>query len=71
VPLDWAFSRHTLANALAVLAERTGDRARTTEALAAMRDAAQVYRESGNSYWLPVAEREIRKIEAGLARMKR
>ena len=66
VPLDWAFSRHTLA----LLVERTGGRTRMTEAIGAMRDAAQVYREGGNGYWLPVAERRIGEMEAAFAGMK-
>ncbi len=49
VPLDWADSRYNLGNALAILAERTGDRARIVEAIACMRDAAQVFREGGNT----------------------
>ena len=33
-----------------------------TEAIGAMRDAAQVYREGGNGDWLPIAERRIKTI---------
>jgi tetratricopeptide (TPR) repeat protein len=69
-PLGWAFARHGLGNALATLAERTGDRARMAEAIVCLRDAALVYREGGNSHWLPVAERRITKLEAALAGMK-
>ena len=71
VPLNWAFSRHTLGNVLAVLAERTGDRARLVEAITCMRDAAQVYREGGNSYWLPKAEGRIKELETALAGMSK
>ncbi len=67
VPLDWAFSQHNLSEALAVLAERTRDRAKLVDALGRMRDAAEVYREGGNSYWLPIAERRIAAFEAALA----
>ena len=67
VPLDWAFSQHNLSEALAVLAERTRDRAKLVDALGRMRDAAEVYREGGNSYWLPVAEERITAMEAALA----
>jgi hypothetical protein len=40
------------------------------EALDCMRDAAEVYREGGNTYWLPIAERRIRDIDAQLAAMR-
>ena len=42
-----------------------------TEALDAMYDAAQVYREGGNSHWLPIAEERIKAMEATLAGMDR
>ncbi len=67
VPLAWAFSQHTLANALALLAERTRDRALLAQALGHMRGAAEVYRDGGNSYWLPIVEQRIAAFEADLA----
>ena len=67
MPLDWASSQYNLSNALALLAEWTRDRALLIDALGRMRDAAEVYREGGNSYWLPVAERRIAAMEAALA----
>ena len=69
VPLDWAYSQHGLGNALATLAERTGDRGRMTAAIGCMRDAADVYREGGVSYWLPIAEERVKAMEAALAKM--
>ena len=71
VPLDWAGSRFNLANALALLAERSGDRGTLEEAIACMRDAAAVYREGNVTYWLPVAERRVGEMEAALAAMPR
>jgi hypothetical protein len=70
VKLDWAFSQHTLANALAALATRLRDPVRMAEALGCMRDAAAVYRESDNTYWLPIAERRIEEIAAQLAALR-
>jgi tetratricopeptide (TPR) repeat protein len=70
VPLDWAYSQHGLAEALAILAARLRDPVRMAEALGCMRDAAEVYREGGNTYWLPIAERRIRDIDAQLAAMR-
>jgi tetratricopeptide (TPR) repeat protein len=70
VPLDWAYSQHTLANALAALATRLRDPVRMVEALDCMRDAAEVYRDGGNTYWLPIAERRIGEIDAQLAALR-
>ena len=69
VPPDWAQSQHTLANVLATLAARTHDRARMTEAIASMRNAAEVYRQGNVTYWLPIAEQRIAAMEATLAKM--
>ena len=71
VPLDWARRSTRLSNTLAALAERLHDPARMAEALDCMRNAAAVYRDGGNSYWLPIAEQRIREIEAQLAAMQR
>jgi hypothetical protein len=70
VPLDWAQSQHNLANTLVVLAARTHDPARAAEALDCMRGAAEVYRQAGKTYWLPIAEQRISEIEAALAAMQ-
>jgi len=67
VPLDWASSQHGLSNTLSLLAVRMRDRAKLVDALGRMRDAAEVYRQGGNSYWLPIAERRIAAFEARLA----
>ena len=69
MPLDWAATQHTLANVLATLAARTKDRARITEAIASMRDAAEVYRQGNVAYWLPIAVQRIAAMEATLAKM--
>ena len=71
VPLDWAHSQYNLANTLALLAERSGDRGTLEEAIACMRDAAEVYRQGNVTYWLPIAERRVREMEAALAAMPR
>ena len=71
VKLDWASSQHNLANALAALATRLRDPVRMAEALGCMRGAAEVFREGGNTYALPIAERRIEEIEAQLAAMRR
>ncbi len=67
VPLDWAFSQHGLSNTLALLAARVLDHAHLVDALARMRDTAEVYRVSGISYLLTEAERRIAVLEAALA----
>ncbi len=66
LPLDWAATQYNLANTLAILAARTNDPARAAEALDCMRGAVAVYRQAGNSYWLPIAERRASEIEAQL-----
>jgi len=66
-PLQWAISQQSLSNALTLLAAGTRERALLVGALDRMRDAAEVYREGGNSYWLPIAEKRIAEIEADLA----
>ena len=63
-------TQNNLGISLAVLAERTGDRVRMADAIGCLRDAAQVYREGGNSYWQPIAEQEIMTLEAELAKME-
>ena len=69
VPLNWATTQYNLGNALASMAERTGDRGRMTAAIGCMRDAADVYRAGRVSYWLPIAERRVKAMEAALAKM--
>ena len=71
VPVDWAQSQLNLANTLALLAQRSGDRGTLVEAIGCMRVAAEVYREGDVTYWLPVAERRVREMEAALAAMPR
>jgi hypothetical protein len=40
------------------------------EALTCMRGAAQEYQWAGNSYWLPIAQSRITKMEAELAELQ-
>ncbi len=69
-PLGWASSQYNLGNALAALATRLWDRVCMAEALGSMRNAAEVCRESGNTYRLPIIELRISEIEAVLAVMR-
>jgi dTDP-4-amino-4,6-dideoxygalactose transaminase len=58
VPLDWAYTQHGLAGALAVLAGREKDAIHAMEeAVVRMRGAVQAYQQVGESYWLPEAQR--------------
>jgi hypothetical protein len=70
VPLNWAGTRHNLASALAALTTRVRDPVRMAEALDCMRNAAEVYREGGNTYWLPIAEQGIEEFAAQLAGLR-
>ena len=70
VPLDWAQSQFNLALALEAMANRRHDPAGMAAAITAMRGAAEVYREGGNTYWLPIAEDSIRRMEAELAALR-
>ncbi|HXY99525.1 MAG TPA: tetratricopeptide repeat protein [Stellaceae bacterium] len=69
VPLDWAYSQHGLAETMAMLAMRLKDPSRMQEALTCMRGAAEVYRQAGDNYWRPVAEKRVTELEAQLAKM--
>jgi hypothetical protein len=44
VPLQWAYSEHGLANALAAIAVRSNDPAHLEEAIRCMNGAAEIYR---------------------------
>jgi hypothetical protein len=66
VPLDWAYSQRGLGNALAALATRVHDPVRMARALPPMRNAAEVYRDSGNSYCLTIVEQPLQEIQAAL-----
>ena len=70
VPLDWAMTQHGLANALATLAKRQKNTPRMKEALACMQRAAEAYGESGESYWLPIAQQRILEIKAELTALE-
>jgi tetratricopeptide (TPR) repeat protein len=70
VPLDWAHSQHGLAETLALLAARAHDPGQMAAALEAMRGAAEVYRQAGDSHWLPIAEQRVGEIEGQLAAMR-
>jgi hypothetical protein len=71
VPLEWAYSQHGLANALASLAERQDSPAHMEEALACMRGAVEIYQQGGGNYWLPIAKSRISEMEAKLIKLKR
>ena len=71
VPLQWAYTQHALANALAAVAERQKNAIRMAEALTCMRNAVGVYQESKESYWLPVAQHRITEMEAELVELQR
>ena len=71
VPLDWAYTQTNLANALASLAERQKSAEDMKKAIAYMGAAAEVYQQSGNTYWLPIANERLAKMEAELLRLGR
>jgi hypothetical protein len=70
VPLDWAGSRHGLANSLESLAEREDGMERQRAAIVAMGDAAELFAEGGVDYWLPVAEESLERMRAQLVEME-
>ena len=71
VPLDWAYSHHGLGLALAALAKRTGEAATPKEAIAAMANAAEIYRNGFVDYWLPIADECLSRMQEDLAEMQR
>ena len=71
VPLDWAMTQNNLGNALAALAERQKSAVRMNEALTCMRAAAEVYQQSGDAYWLPIAQSRVTEMEAELLKLQR
>jgi hypothetical protein len=71
VPLNWAYSQHGLANTLAALAERQKSAKTMEQALTCMRGAAEVYQESNNAYWLPIANARIAEMKAELLKLQR
>ena len=71
VPLNWAYTQHNLSNALAKLAERENSAERMEQALVCMRGAIEVYRQGGESYWLPRAQTRISEMETQLTGLKR
>jgi hypothetical protein len=71
VPLDWAYSQGCLATALAALAERQKSAKTMERALTSMRSAAEVYQESNNTYWLPIANARITEMKAELLKLQR
>ena len=62
--------QHGLANVLAILAERQKSAEDMKKAITCMRIAAEVYQQSGNSYWLPIANRKLAAMEAELLRLQ-
>ena len=71
MPLNWAYTQHNLSNALAKLAERENSAERMEQALVCMRGAIEVYRQGGESYWLPRAQTRISEMETQLTGLKR
>jgi len=67
VPLDWAHSQHNLSLALEALGERNDDKGVLAEAVRCITDAAEVYRDGGMGYWLPVAEESLARMQGKLA----
>jgi tetratricopeptide (TPR) repeat protein len=68
VPHQWAMSQHSLANGLAALAHRRTDRpALLAQAVTHMRNAVAGYRQVGDAYWGPIAERRLAKLAAAAA----
>jgi tetratricopeptide (TPR) repeat protein len=70
VPLDWAQTQTRLGSALAALAKRQKDAAHLEEALTCMRGAVEVYLQSNETYWLPLAQRCVTEMEADLIQLK-
>ncbi len=64
VPLYWADSRYGLAHALEAMAERTGDPAMLEKAIAAMADAAEIYKTASLDYWLPFVEQALARMRS-------
>jgi hypothetical protein len=63
--------KHGLANALTALAERQKSTKTMEQALTCMRGAAEVYQQSNNTYWLPIANARIAEMKAQLVKMQR
>ena len=70
VPLQWAKAQHGLGNALAALAERQKNARLMEEAVKAMSGAVDVYRQAGESYWLPIAQQRVTKMQAELTALR-
>ena len=69
-PRLWAETQFALGNALEDLALRMRDPVRLEEAVACMRNAVDVFKEGGDSYWLPIAENRIKEMQASVDFMK-
>ena len=69
VPLAWAATQYYLGEALEVVADRRGNPAILEEAIACMINAAEVYRDAGVSYWLPIVESSLERMRAKLGSM--
>ena len=70
MPLAWAETQRGLANALAALAMRQQSAARMEEALTSMLGAVEVYQQSNDDYWLPIAKRRVMEMEVGSIELK-
>jgi tetratricopeptide (TPR) repeat protein len=65
VPRDWAGSQHGLGNCLAELASRSATpEAHLAAAITHMENAVEGYREVGDGYWGPIAEKRLAELKA-------
>jgi hypothetical protein len=71
VPFEWATSQQALVDALAALAKRQPNAAHMEEALTPMRSAAEVFQQSNDGYWLPIAQHHVTEMEAELVELER
>ena len=60
-----------LGNALETIAERQKNTELMGEAVKAMSGAVEVYQQAGESYWLPIAQGRVTKMQAELVELKR
>lgn len=69
-PLDWAYAQHNLADAVAAMALRRGDRVQMMEAIVRMRGAIEVYRKVNHKFWVPIAERRLTEMEGDFQKLR-
>jgi len=65
VSLDWAYSQHGLGNCLAELASHSATpEAHLAAAITHMENAVEGYRQVGDGYWGPIAEKRLAELQA-------